>query len=62
MALLAMATKDELVYANNFAYISLNSEKLILLERLEAQQYDFAILYAYMQLIFIDYLLTTSVA
>jgi len=35
MALLAMATKDDLICANNYTYISLNSEKLILLERLE---------------------------
>lgn len=62
MALLAMATKDDLICANNYTYISLNSEKLILLERLEVQHYDFAILCAYMRLIFLDYLLTSSVA
>lgn len=56
MVYLAMASKDDLVRANNHAYILLESEKHVLLARLEAQQYDLIILYAYMRLTWIDYL------
>ena len=59
LAILATATKDDLICANNYAYISLNNEKLILLARLEAQQYDSVNLYAYMRLISVDRLLMT---
>ena len=59
LAILATATKDDLICANNYAYISLSNEKLILLARLEAQQYDFVNLHAYMRLISIDRLLMT---
>jgi hypothetical protein len=35
---LVTATKEDLIHANNFAYISLLNEKMILLSRLEAQK------------------------